>query len=64
MTSLLKEELDKIGDYELVVEERAIRSKEEQLGVDICNVIKVASVLNKYGINYQLDKEYNFTILG
>lgn len=64
MTSILKEELEKIGNYELMIENRLIKRKENLHDMDICSTLKVVSLLNKYGFDYCMDSEYNFAILG
>lgn len=64
MTLLLKEEVEKIGDYELSVEHKAIKRKSHIDSVDICTAAQVALTLKRYGLDYHIDDEFNFTIVG
>ena len=64
MTTRLKEELKKIGGYRLSIRMRSILRENKTLAVDFDDAARVAALLDKYKLDFNIDHDCNFNISG
>lgn len=64
MTSIIKTHLDEIEDYELQIDSRTIVCSSSTKLPNFASAVQVAIVLNNYEIDYYLDDDFNFLIIG